>query len=1273
MNAAVTDPTFCCRARGRRAVRLGACLLTVLIGANVAGAAEPLHPAVAEARQEALSARGPERYAAMRSLWKAWDQTDPIQVEQTLREFATDPAVDAPSRAYASLLSAYARRRRGDLEGSKRQVRALGFVNQWLVLGPFDNEGKAGLNRPFAPESELAAPIALDRTYEGKERAVRWRTVPDVFPYGWVDLGALLRPREKICGYATTFVRRAGAHGGVTNATAWIGVAGAFRMFWNGEEVLSDSGYRELDPDRMATRVDIKPGWNRLTIKICNDDAAPMVALRLADPQGAPDPSLETSADPKLSEQPQHSAVPAAERPQPAGTDAVVVKATAQQGAVVRPAAPPKRRPEQGGVAGVLQQFQRADARKGASPATLEAYARYLVLTGGDDPAENRARELARRAAEQGPGVRRMLLAGGLAEDRNQEREWVEKAARLANSPSEVRVLLAYGRLERRSPNWREAVPYFDRVLRVDPDNVEAILGRVDLYNEAGLKRTALGVLEQAIERNPRSVALLSAFAAQLTTLDRQVEADEISDRYSAYRFDDASFQSWRVRLAVARRDKKLAEHWIGRMLATDPDSARNLGIAAHAWMELGLPERSIEAFRHALELAPEDTDTMKEMASALGVLGRRAEQVQLLRKVLALRPQFRDVREYVEQIEPPKPRSDEAYAWPADRFLPMRSAPAAGFNERTLRDLQVTTVYDSGLSSRFRQVVFQPLTDEAAASSRQYAFAYQADRQTVQLRAARVYRADGKIDEATETTEGRADNPEIAMYTSARTFYVQFPRLHPSDIVELQYRIDDTSSENAFADYFGEIVYLQSSIPVMNSEYVVIAPRTRALNFEVSPIPGLVREIKETADGKLFRFFAASVPALLPEPNMPPWPEVRAHVHVSTYNSWDDVGKWYSGLARDQLTPDDEVRSLVEKITKGLATDQDKVRAIYDYVVKQTRYVALEFGIYGFKPRRASQTFARGWGDCKDKAALIVTMLRVVGIPANLVIVRTGMRGDFPSQPASLAPFDHAIAYVPSLDLYLDGTAQWTGVRELPAMDRGALALVVGEQSAKLVKLPDPPADQSQRMWRLEATLAPNGSAQVDLRFELTGAFGPQWRERFHSPATRRDRMSHDLAGEMTGFELAPGNAGLETNDLEDIEQSAKIHVRGKAPAFARKEGADLSIPVTPPERFVPTLASISQRQHDLRMRFQSVLDETWTVRLPAGMVVKSLPSNATKTSPFGSFEIKVERKEGAVTVRTRIAFTRTRIKPSEYSEFQKYCEEIDRALAQRLVVSKP
>src|SRR5262249_21488269 len=157
----------------------------------------------------------------------------------------------------------------------------------------------------------------------------------------------------------------------------------------------------------------------------------------------------------------------------------------------------------------------------------------------------------------------------------------------------------------RGGPNWRDAFPFYDRVLSIDADQVVAIRGRVELYNEAGLKRTALATLESALERNPRSVNLLNMYASQLRALARTSDAAVAEERYAALRFDDRTFLSSKIELATARRDRSAAERWVNRLLEAEPDSQWALTVAARTYLALGQPERAIATYRRALELAP--------------------------------------------------------------------------------------------------------------------------------------------------------------------------------------------------------------------------------------------------------------------------------------------------------------------------------------------------------------------------------------------------------------------------------------------------------------------------------------------------------------------------------------------------------------------------------------------------------------------------------------------------------------------------------------------
>ncbi len=995
------------------------CVLFFLFAPH-ARANGPFHPALSEAVTDLDGAKGPAVYTALRSIWSTWDRADPTHVEEALLDAAQNRRLSAPARTYASILSAYARIRRGDLAAARKKVRDLGFVSHWLVVGPFDNEGKNGLATELGPEAELDQTIVPGRAYSGKERTVRWRAVPDSFPYAYLDLGSLLRPDRKICGYVTTFVRAKPGSRAPRVISAWVGVGGAFKLFWNGRQALEDTSYRSHDADRFATTLTLEPGENRLTIKACGDETAPILTLRLGDATGAPDPNLETSND--------------------LGASAEAAKLAAKQKKNEKTPLP------QGRLQGPLQAFD-ALVKGHPTPRDLEAFARYLDLTGGDDVAEHQSRDLARRAAEREPSIERLLFAGELSEDRNTRAEWVDKAADLAKrtgKPDNIDVLLARAELAGSGLSWREASRYYDRVLALDPDNVEALHGRVDVFNSAGLRRTALATLQRALERNPHSVMLLNLVASQLRALGRTTEAEEVESRYAAFRFDDRTFLTAQIDLGIG--PEAIAQ--LPSVGSTDfsspiPDSQWALGVAAKAYRSLGQRQRAIAMHQKALGLAPEDVGTLRALADLQGELGRRDEQLKLLQTILKIQPQDKEVREYVEHIGPSKPRPDEAYAWSSKAFLKSRHAPAAGQTQRTLRDLTVTTVFANGLSSKFRQVVFQPLTDAGAAAARQYAFQYQADSEVVQLRGARVFRGDGRVDEAIEYGEGAADDPTISMYTSARNFYVQFPRLEPGDVVELRYRVDDVTPRNEFADYFGEVVYLQSGEPVENAEYVLITPKKRKFYID-EKVPGLRRSVKEKGDQRIYRFSAKKIPPISPEPSMPQWPEVLGFVHVSSFQSWKELGRWYWGFVKEQFDLDDETRKLARDVAKGAKTDTEKVRAVYDWVVTNTRYVGLELGIYGYKPRRCVQTVTRGWGDCKDKATVIVTLLKELGIPSTIVILRTQLRGDFASKVASLAPFDHAIVYVPSLDIYLDGTAEYTGSTELPDMDAGALGLQV-------------------------------------------------------------------------------------------------------------------------------------------------------------------------------------------------------------------------------------
>ncbi len=149
-------------------------------------------------------------------------------------------------------------------------------------------------------------------------------------------------------------------------------------------------------------------------------------------------------------------------------------------------------------------------------------------------------------------------------------------------------------------------------------------------------------------------------------------------------------------------------------------------------------------------------------------------------------------------------------------------------------------------------------------------------------------------------------------------------------------------------------------------------------------------------------------------------------YLHVSTIGSMEEFGRWYSGLLEPALKLDENLRAMAAQILQRNLSTQGKVQAVYESVQRSTKYVAFEFGVHSYQPYPLATVERRGFGDCKDKAAMIVALLRAVGVPAEFAMVRTRSAGAVDPDAYSVQLFNHAVAYVPELNLYLDGTAEY-------------------------------------------------------------------------------------------------------------------------------------------------------------------------------------------------------------------------------------------------------
>ncbi|HSZ82415.1 MAG TPA: transglutaminase domain-containing protein, partial [Polyangia bacterium] len=454
---------------------------------------------------------------------------------------------------------------------------------------------------------------------------------------------------------------------------------------------------------------------------------------------------------------------------------------------------------------------------------------------------------------------------------------------------------------------------------------------------------------------------------------------------------------------------------------------------------------------------------------------------------------------------------------------------------------------------------------------------------------------------------------------------------------------------------------------------YTLLAPTGRPIYSNSPRVPGLARDTKVQGDERIYSFSARAVAAVDAEPAMPGLAEIAPYLHVSTYATWDDGGAWYWRLVEDQLTPDDDLRRAARAVVKPGDSEEARVRAIHALVVTQTRYVGLEFGIHGFKPYKVTQVLERRFGDCKDKASLLVAMLKEVGVDAELVLVRTRRGGLVDREPASLAVFDHAIAYVPKLDLYLDGTAEFSGTSELPNQDQGVMVLRVGPHGAKLAETPVLPstANHVERRWRVD--LAPGGDARVDEQLTIRGQAAADWREHYQTPGERAERYGRVWEGRYPGARLASIDMPrIEDRDAPVVVRSSASVPRLGTPVAGEDASGGVTLPIAVREAdFSRTYARLGARKQDLVIAYPWQHDEEIVYRLPTGWTLRAGAAPRQVTSPFGRLGVEVTTgADGLVRVHTLLDVTRFRVTPTEYAAFRSFLGDIDAAFAERITV---
>ncbi len=1079
----------------------------------------------------------------------------------------------------------------------------LGVVSAFRIVGPFKDTSGTGITTAEGPEIApppvgAAAPKPDGKAKDGKETKTTakddgkprpisvalfrqmdqrwddgaydnaWRPVPaELTSARGIPLDVLIYPRKEACTYLASVVTLANDQVIVVQAAA----SGSLRVMFDGAALgTSEETHSLALADRIAAKMTVSKGPHLLALKVCAGTSADAGRVRARVTTETGDAVAGITFGDDLGKLPETVTPPTF-----TSLTTPLAKALA---------------------------FSPKDELS-VDDALSIALARRIG--GADDLRSPRAQGFLDVVVNGDPRPDELAMSGWLAPGRANETTWLNKSITVAGADKLYepvakfsRRVLADGRLDAHYTDWAASTVATTELATAK--DLDAQILRARLQDQLGhtedaflawkniwdaeKESTPTYVLRQlASSMYQRPLLAAAARAQALSVWPRESPRDYIRSKglLGPEALKAATIASFRL-IASADEIESIGDELKNAGLAAEH---RRFLLMATGWA----PNR--KAIWSELVQALAASPDAKERELAKEALGRardldpgspflRAEED------LAFGELHPDDEAYL-----PDPKSFLARRKGAPAPTPDGKEPLLDVLDRQLDWVRVVTVDDAGrvvqLIHYSREIVKAP-KDAGDLDER----GVPAEGDVVEVVRARVHHLDGTTAVPQQIAEGEDG------------LGIRWTDLKPGDVVEVATRSytelpigDRGAAPFFFLDYAGG----PATHPCLYNEVVVRSqakhPLYTALLHEELGKPD-IRTTANDAKGRSVERYVWNNPMTVPvEPFQPKATEIYPTIIGSQFKTWDDFVTWYKAGVGSFSTVDPRIKRQAEEIVEKAKakTRDEKLAAIFNWIADQVKYVNY-VSAEQWLPNRPQNVLDRMQGDCDDKAMLLITMLKAIGIEdAQEVLVQTrytGMPSVITAKGAVAPLFDHGIAFLPGskdgkgekADRYLDATSPESRLGPLPAMDARAAAIrVVFGGTTPIVTLPNSSPEEHGQNGTWSFTIKEDGSAAITidelhsgdsafwLRTSLAGktadpkdATGVQtesatWLEKYHAVAA------------LPQLEVVPQGIAFK-GELKDGKATLKFNA--KSAGLGRKEGTDLVLGL---HYGIPTTASLA------------------------------------------------------------------------------------------------
>jgi uncharacterized protein DUF3857/transglutaminase superfamily protein len=528
------------------------------------------------------------------------------------------------------------------------------------------------------------------------------------------------------------------------------------------------------------------------------------------------------------------------------------------------------------------------------------------------------------------------------------------------------------------------------------------------------------------------------------------------------------------------------------------------------------------------------------------------------------------------------------------------------------------------------------------------------------------------KDKEALEISLPKIEGSELI--SDVKDKVLRIPAADPGNIVGYEYETEEQPM--VLQDFWD----FQEEAPVRESHYSLQLPagweyKATWLNYP---------EVKPVQPGNPSAWVVTDVKGVRKEEDMPPMSGVMGQMIISFFppggssangfSNWQQMGNWYRSLISGRTDPSPDLKQKVGALTSSSKTQLEKMRALAQFVQHDIRYVAIEIGIGGWQPHSAPDIFSHRYGDCKDKATLMGSMLHEIGVDSYYVLINTERGAITPEVPAH-ARFDHAIIAIklpeglidPSLTatvddpklgkiLFFDPTSELTPFGRISGYLQANYGLMVTPDGGQLVELPKLPSSMNGIRRVAKLNLDANGKLTGRVTETRVGDRASYERYTMRTVTNANERIKPIeslLAGSLSTFVITKADA----MNIEHTDLPFGFEYSFESENYAKNAG---NLLLVRPRVFGSKSSALleTKEARQFPIEFEGPIRDTdeFEIALPPGYVVDDVPPPVDADFGFASYHSKTETAGGVLSYKRSFEINDLTVPVNKAADLKKF-----------------